>query len=226
VSTPRADNRSSHTLFVDGGASPNPGMGGAGGILLRSLRNGMNDAAEVDEHAGELVDKLCHYLGDRVTNNEAEFSALILGLDMARQNGVRTLDVFMDSQLVIKAMEGECKVNNKNLKRFHELALKTLSSGKFESVQFTHVPRSLNTTADKLASSAIRNELWGNLKQSDDTLFNEDYALQYLKSEFNNLRPSQRIVFIDYVNKNPNAPEVQHSPTSTLETVKKLLHPS
>src|SRR5216110_2478838 len=92
------------TLRCDGGSRGNPGPG-ALGFVLRDPEGREREAT------GE-------YLGT-VTNNVAEYRALIAGLDAAARHGARSVRVVMDSELVIRQMTGEYRVKNEGLKPLH-----------------------------------------------------------------------------------------------------------
>ncbi len=127
-----------HRLYTDGAARGNPGPAGAGAVLFDGARQ---------------VAKLSRFLGGRLTNNEAEYRALILGLEMALAQGASSLEVFMDSELAVNQLLGKYKIKQQHLRalarRVAELARK------FESVKFRHVERRLNRQADRLANLAI-----------------------------------------------------------------------
>ena len=129
-----------YILYTDGGARGNPGPAAAGVVIYD---------AKLKE-----IDKFAHYLGV-ATNNQAEYQALILGLGRiqklvgdAHKIAEISVDVFMDSELIVKQMNGEYKIKNKDLKplfaKVEEL------SAKFEAVKFKHIFRDKNTMADKL----------------------------------------------------------------------------
>jgi ribonuclease HI len=124
-------------LFTDGGSRGNPGPSASGYVLY-------------DMHDKPLVDKGV-YLGV-TTNNQAEYTALKLGLEAAKQLGVRTVHVYMDSLLVINQMKGIFKIKNRDLWPING-AIKELVAN-FEHVDFTHVPRELNKAADAAVNRA------------------------------------------------------------------------
>ncbi len=125
-------------MFADGGSRGNPGPSASGYAVLT-----MDDK----QIFGEGV-----YLGT-ATNNQAEYTALKLGLEKAYDMGAREVSVFMDSLLVINQMKGIYKVRNKDLWPIHS-AIKT-QAGKFRRVTYTHVPRKLNKLADSLVNAAL-----------------------------------------------------------------------
>lgn len=125
------------TLHFDGGSRGNPGPAGCGVVL---------SADEVD------VVTLGKYVG-HATNNVAEYSGLIAGMEAALDLGCTHLLVIGDSELVIKQMKGQYKVRNAGLKPLWEEA-QTLA-GKFAAVKYDHARRENNKTADKLANLAM-----------------------------------------------------------------------
>lgn len=133
-------NKSSKRLFLstDGGARGNPGPAAAGFVLY-------NDAGQIIVADGK-------YLGEN-TNNVAEYTALILGLEQALELGAKEIVIKMDSELIVKQMSGEYKIKQPHLQ---ELAaeVKTLLK-QFDYFEFKHVLRHLNKAADEQVNKAI-----------------------------------------------------------------------
>lgn len=127
-----------HQLYTDGGARGNPGPAGAGALLLAP--------------DGTEVEAISAYLGE-LTNNQAEYRALLLGLQAAIDNDVRELDVRMDSELIVKQMKGEYKVKHPDMKVLHAQAKQLVA--KFDRISFHHIRRELNSDADALVNQAI-----------------------------------------------------------------------
>jgi len=125
-------------LFSDGACRGNPGAGGAGAVIM--------------DDAGQVVWEGKEYLG-YCTNNIAEYKALIMGLKGSLANGYRNLEIYMDSELLAKQINGAYRVKNENLKILMKDVRDLLSS--FDSVQVKHVPRLHNERADRLANLAI-----------------------------------------------------------------------
>lgn len=125
-------------LSTDGAARGNPGPAGAGATLA--------------DPSGSLVDELGVGLG-RLTNNEAEYHALLLGLEMARRHGATRLRVRMDSELVVRQLAGRYKVKSEHLRPLFDQARKLLAA--FESAEVVHVFREQNGDADRLANQGI-----------------------------------------------------------------------
>lgn len=141
VPNERVDSRQSATdvkLYADGGSRGNPGPSASGFVLF-------------DANDGLLVDK-GEYLGI-TTNNQAEYTALKLGLEEAKSLGAKRVDVYMDSLLVVNQMKGVFKVKNRDLWPIHD-AIKQLVA-QFEEVKFTHIPRELNKAADAAVNRAL-----------------------------------------------------------------------
>jgi ribonuclease HI len=123
-------------IYVDGASRGNPGQAGIGVILV------------VDGG----VKRLSEYIGFK-TNNEAEYMALIRGLETALEMGVRDAVVYSDSQLLVQQLRGSYRVRSRRLKRLYERALELISQ--LASFQIIHVDRSENMEADRLANQAI-----------------------------------------------------------------------
>ena len=127
-----------YKLFSDGACRGNPGIGGAGAVIKDARENVVWEGKE--------------YLG-HCTNNIAEYRALILGLKCALANGYKSLEVYLDSELLAKQINGSYRVKNENLQVLMKEVRSLLTS--FESVEVKHVLRSHNSHADKLANLAI-----------------------------------------------------------------------
>ena len=134
----RDDASRSWTLRCDGGARGNPGPGAAAYVLLDS--------------GGRETEARGEFLGT-VTNNVAEYRALISGLDAALRLGAESLVVYMDSELVVRQMKGEYRVKNQGLKPLHLSACDRAS--KFRHVRFVAVRREDNARADQLVNETL-----------------------------------------------------------------------
>ncbi len=124
---------------IDGASRGNPGPAGIG-ILIQD-RN------------GKKLEEISEYLGDKVTNNQAEYSALIRALEVCKELEVDEVNIVSDSQLLVRQMIGQYDVNSENLKDLYSKADELESE--FEKVTYRHVKREKNTNADKLANSAL-----------------------------------------------------------------------
>jgi ribonuclease HI/probable phosphoglycerate mutase len=130
--------KQNYRLYSDGACRGNPGEGGAGAVIT--------------DAEGNIVWEGKEYLG-YCTNNIAEYKALILGLNGALREGYKKLNVFMDSELLAKQINGSYKVKNENLKVLMLEVRRLL--GSLEFVQVKHVLRCHNAQADRLANLAI-----------------------------------------------------------------------
>ncbi len=127
-----------HTLNTDGACRGNPGEGGAGAVLA--------------DPAGRPVASLQAYLGS-CTNNVAEYRALILGLAEAVRRGILRLDIRLDSELVVRQIEGTYRVRDAKLKPLLAEVRRLL--GCLAGYTVRHVPREQNRLADDLANEAL-----------------------------------------------------------------------
>jgi ribonuclease HI/uncharacterized protein involved in tolerance to divalent cations len=119
-------------LFTDGGSRGNPGPSAIAFVICK-----MDNS---------VVEKSGEYIGS-TTNNQAEYQALKMGLKRAHELGVEKLIVSLDSELVVKQINGLYKIKNAELLP-HYNEVKQLA-GQFEQITFQHVPRALNAEADK-----------------------------------------------------------------------------
>jgi ribonuclease HI len=125
-------------VFADGAARGNPGPAGAGAVLY--------------DARGTLVAELARPLG-HATNNVAEYSALILGLEEAKRRGATAVDVRMDSLLVVQQMRGLWRIKHPGLIPLALHAGELLAS--FPEREIRHIPRDENAAADELSNRAI-----------------------------------------------------------------------
>ena len=126
-------------LFTDGASKGNPGLAGAGWVL-----SNMEEGITVRD---------CKFLGE-ATNNEAEYQALILGLEKSLDCGAKEIVVRMDSELLVRQLKGLYKVRNPRLAVFFQQVKDLLR--KFTKYEIIHIPREQNQEADRMANEAIR----------------------------------------------------------------------
>lgn len=129
-------------VYSDGAARGNPGPSGAGAVLV--------------DPSGQVVERLGKFLGVQ-TNNYAEYMGLILGLKRARDLGVREVEVYADSELMIRQLGGSYQVKSTSLRPLYEEALKLLND--FQRVKLVHLPREMNAAADEMSNRAIDERL-------------------------------------------------------------------
>ena len=126
-------------IRADGASRGNPGPAAIG--------------ATIKDEQGKLVARISQPIGI-ATNNQAEYQAIIAALKEAIRLGARKVDISLDSQLVVRQINGQYRVRNAALKPlFHEV--KRLAE-QLEVVTITHVSREQNTEADRLANMALR----------------------------------------------------------------------
>jgi ribonuclease HI len=123
-------------IHTDGASSGNPGPSGIGVVI----------------EIGKEHYEFSSYIGN-TTNNVAEYSALIRGLEEARELGATEVDAFMDSELICKQLNGEYKVKHPGLLPLYQRATQLVAS--FNRVAFSHVPRNENKRADALSKKAV-----------------------------------------------------------------------
>lgn len=121
-----------------------------------------------NRHAGiaaVALDDRGYFLGwisrqlPRMTNNEAEYHAALLGLELARELQARRVDILSDSEVVVRQMEGTSRVNSSRLKALHRQTCQAVAA--FEAVGFEYIARERNRLADALAAEAIAGRLVG-----------------------------------------------------------------
>jgi ribonuclease HI len=129
------------TLFADGGSRGNPGPAASAAVLL--------------DPSGEPIEEIGAYLGI-ATNNVAEWTALVLGLEAAAKRGILRLRVRLDSELVVKQLRGEYRVKHAALAPLYQRARRVLRS--FVEVDIAHIPRKQNALADGLVNRLLDRE--------------------------------------------------------------------
>ncbi len=144
-------------LYIDGAARGNPGHAGIGGVLFWAPPS----AGQAD---GERIQSFSEYIGE-TTNNIAEYSALIYGLERALKipGGVELIEICSDSELLVRQLEGAYRVKNQNLKVFFGRVKALLS--RFKEANISHISREKNAEADGLANKAIDDYLAGEKSQ-------------------------------------------------------------
>ena len=125
-------------IYTDGGSRGNPGPSGIGVVILDSNKTKIK---EVFKYIGEA------------TNNVAEYSALVCGLQEANSLGATDLTIYIDSELLVKQLSGEYKVKDANMRTLFEKSLAELKN--FSSFEVKHIERRMNKEADKLVNKAI-----------------------------------------------------------------------
>lgn len=132
-------------IYTDGASRGNPGPGGAGIVFCNEK--------------GEVVKTYYQYLGDEVTNNEAEYQAVIIALKKfiavfgKKLAANSQIDLRSDSELLVKQLKGEYKVSNPRMQEFF-IQIWNLRVD-FGKITFKAIPREKNKEADKMANMAL-----------------------------------------------------------------------
>lgn len=127
-------------IFSDGASSGNPGHAGIG-VVIR-----ITGQPEKDYRISE-------YIGI-TTNNVAEYSALLLGLKKAHSLGFKKIAVYIDSELLVKQINGAYRVKSELLRPLWKEAQHLLTQ--FDSFSITYIRREMNKEADLLAKKAVK----------------------------------------------------------------------
>jgi ribonuclease HI len=126
------------TVNVDGGSRGNPGPAAA--------------AAVATDPDGEILGERSTVIGD-TTNNVAEYRAMLLGIELARELGAGEVELVGDSELIVKQIRGEYKVKQDHLRPLHTKVRDELRA--FERWSVRNVPREQNVRADELVNEAL-----------------------------------------------------------------------
>lgn len=126
-------------IYVDGASSGNPGNSGAGVVIF-------------DENGAEVFrDSI--FLG-KMTNNMAEYEALVRALEKVREYDIQEIVVYTDSLLMANQVNGTYKINNNTLRQY-AIKIKSLICN-FNRFTIQYIPREQNRIADKLAKDGIK----------------------------------------------------------------------
>lgn len=135
-------------VYTDGGARGNPGPAGIG-VIIRNER-------------GDVIKKYSEFLGDMMTNNEAEYGAVIFALKKLKlllgKEKIKQVEaeIRTDSELMVNQITGKYKLSEKRIQDFF-ITIWNLKT-EFKSVNFKHIPRESNKEADALVNTALDNE--------------------------------------------------------------------
>lgn len=127
------------TVYTDGGSRGNPGVAGSGSVVY--------------DEDGTTLAEIAYVVGQKSSNNVAEYHGLLRGLEAARELGASEVDVYMDSKLVVEQMNGRWKIKHPDMKKL-ALDARDLASG-FNKVSYSWVPRAKNKKADELSNVAM-----------------------------------------------------------------------
>ena len=124
-------------IYSDGASSGNPGKSGIGAVVTVEGR----------------THEISRFIGI-TTNNVAEYSALIAALEKALYLGASEAEVFLDSELLVRQINGVYKVRHENLKPLFDKCVRLL--GRFSRFTVRHIPREQNRRADALSRKGIK----------------------------------------------------------------------
>lgn len=128
-------------IFCDGGARGNPGPSAIGVVIK--------------DDSGNLIKTYSEYIGDHMTNNQAEYTAVIFALEKAKLLGAKGGEIhfYLDADLVVNQLSQKFKIKDKTLgSLFVKIWNLTLD---FKKVTYSHIPREENKAADRLVNEAL-----------------------------------------------------------------------
>ncbi len=134
----RLNDSTSVKLFVDGAADLHTKTAGIGGVFYRN---------------GDELFSFSEFIGS-ATNNEAEYKSLIRGLEESHNLNILNINIFADSELVVKQINGDYKVKNERMQILNRKVISLLKN--FSSWSISHIPREKNSIADKLSKDGMR----------------------------------------------------------------------
>ena len=125
-------------LYIDGAAMPDLQGAGVGGVCYKNEKK---------------IFSFSEFIGNR-TNNEAEYFALIQGLNHAFEKDIKSITIYSDSQLIVNQINGKYEVKNERMILCYQKAIKILSN--FNNWTLTHIPREKNREADFLSKQGLQ----------------------------------------------------------------------
>lgn len=127
-------------IFADGGSRGNPGIAGSG-------------TAVYNEDRSQLLREIAYVVGQKSTNNVAEYHGLLRGLEAAVELGADEVEFYMDSKLVVEQMNGRWKIKHPDMQKLAIEARRLLDQ--IPSFSLEWVPRAKNSVADALSNVAM-----------------------------------------------------------------------
>jgi ribonuclease HI len=118
-------------------------------------KTGAGAGVVIRDEAGEIIALVKRSLPP-MTNNEAEYAALVLALEALKRYRPHRVRIYLDSEVVVGQMQGRFRINSAALRRWHSQACRLVR--RFKSVTFEHIPRDANRLADALANEALTGE--------------------------------------------------------------------
>ena len=129
-----------YTLRFDGACRGNPGLCGAGYVIYKD---------------DEILERHSKFVSKKNTNNFAEYSALLFGIERVVELGIKDINVEGDSQLAINQLNGIYSIRSENIIELYNKVVENLIN--FDTFSFRHIKRDKNKMADHLANVAIKN---------------------------------------------------------------------
>lgn len=127
-------------IFADGGSRGNPGIAGSGTAVYNADRS-------------QLLKEIAYVVGQKSTNNVAEYHGLLRGLEAAVELGADEVEFYMDSKLVVEQMNGRWKIKHPDMQKLAIEARRLLNQ--IPSFSLEWVPRAKNSVADALSNVAM-----------------------------------------------------------------------
>jgi len=121
-------------VFIDGASRGNPGFSSCAFVIMNET---------------EIIEERGFYLG-KISNNQAEYSGLLMGLLAAKEKHLEAIQIMSDSELLVKQLDGQYRVKSPNLLSYYELY--SCAKGWFSTLSVEHIPREENTRADRLCN--------------------------------------------------------------------------
>ena len=131
------NSNSTYSLFTDGASQIDKNNAGIGGLL---------------KSGEEVIFSFAENVGD-CTNNEAEYLALIKGIQLCIDNNILDVNIFCDSELIVRQVNGDYKVKNERMIKLHSKTLNLCSM--LENWSVSHIMREKNTEADLLSKEGL-----------------------------------------------------------------------
>src|SRR3989338_2429020 len=128
-------------IYTDGGSRGNPGPGALGVV--------------VTDESGKVLKEYSHYLGE-VTNNQAEYEAVVFALQKAKQLGIKEVELRVDSELIGYQLLGKYKIKDPGLQPLFIKAWNLRLD--YDKVDIKIIPREQNKAADKLVNKELDNK--------------------------------------------------------------------